>query len=278
MVDFKGVFQGYQLINDDVGERLVIDVKEGEKLVSILATEAASFFSYYCEGLEVGERVCISGSPKWQSDDAASLEKYDFYISRMSRYPVQSDGRGAYICNGYCDASRNNEEEFGRSNVCLPDSPDDPPAFPPDVPGAFKSGLLKEVQRYMPVQEKDMFILNQPGRSDEKALTYVRPDDSHGIMKVLTDRPDRFIMTYRKHSHYDGKVLSGVLNDLHGRVWVDELGVSYRLDSFSWNGGGQAKVKLFVDTSGSDFWRSTPVDRVSELSIWMHSEFEEDDR
>ena len=73
MVDFKGKFQGYQLIVDEAGERLIIRVNTGEQVVNILATEAANFFSYYCEGLALGERVCISGSPKWQSDDAASL-------------------------------------------------------------------------------------------------------------------------------------------------------------------------------------------------------------
>ena len=134
MVDFKGVFQGYQLIDDEAGKRLVMRVNTGDKLVSVLATEEPTFFSYYCEGLALGERVCISGSPKWQSDDAASLEKGDLYISRVSRKRIQPDGRGGDICDGYCEASERNEEEFGRFNVCAADSAEDSPAFPPDAP------------------------------------------------------------------------------------------------------------------------------------------------
>ena len=223
-------------------------------------------FGYFCDQLQLGTRLCINATPDWQTGGVVAISSEIQEFSTVSRHALRPDGTASYLCDGYCEESRSNEAEFGRTGVCRAYAP----PLSPDVPGVVKAGFLKEVMRLMPEQD-GMELLRRPGLRDGTSFSYTREDGSPAIFTAHTEREGNMYFSSVEYAKADGGMLVRLLMDIDGSSWTDEFGIGYRFRSFSFYGGGQANVTLDVDTSKSSYATSLVCPSQARLSLSLHS-------
>lgn len=287
-MDFKGIFVGrtwtedeYTDYGDPYGYDVHMETRRPDAVVMHMVTESGKVlrlrvpepysFGAFCDRLKVGTRVCVSADSAWELDGVVSFKGDIHSYSTVSHHALQPDGTAAYLCHGYCAASERNEREFGRSGVCDANAP----KLAPDVPGAVKSSFLEQVMKLMPADER-MRPLRFPNRRDTTGFSFVRENGTYAFFKVETYRKGDFHMISR-HAKADGQMLAPILIEMQDRRWVDNLGIEYRFTGFTFHGQGQARVRMGVDTEDSAFTSTHGWAEDVQLSIWLVSEFEEDD-